>query len=174
MKAVYETPRVSFEAFAANDAISACIDANPKFDCVMDSSCDATKRYFAYALGIDFCKNKASFLANFADYAGITDSTNDNISTSKVDLSDSIGYDGHTSNNGDALVWTSDSVDVKNKDGFLGWLYLGKKGNSHYSHNYGWEIDNNQLEFEDSDANSRWDLTHAWLAPLFRTKASSV
>lgn len=174
MKAVYETPRVSFEAFAANNAISACIDPNTKFDCVMDSSCNDINRYFASALGINFCKNKTSLSASFADYADITKTPNDNISTSMVDISDSIGYDGHTNNNGDALVWTDYSVDVKNKDGFLGWLYLGCEGNSHYGKKKGWEIDDKQLEYKDSDANSKLDLTHAWLAPVFRTKATSV
>lgn len=37
MKAVYEMPKVSFEAFMANNAVSACGDVNKNviFDCVM-------------------------------------------------------------------------------------------------------------------------------------------
>lgn len=170
MKAVYEMPKVSFEAFMANNAVSACdgINTNVKFDCVMgnDSDCNSLSNVFATVLGFSFCSNEGMKQAGFANYSG---KKNTAVSLKGWD-------DNHTSNN-DSLSWDTekDTVDVINKDGFLGWLYIGVEKDDdelEYKKSNGWKYGENKgLRFDDDDDDD--DLMHAWLAPLFSTKGSS-
>lgn len=168
MKAVYEMPKVSFEAFMANNAVSACGDVNTNviFDCVMGKKdkCNSLNNVFATVLGFSFCTASGMKQAGFADYSQKTETA--------VDLD---GWkDKHTSNN-DSLSWDTekDKVDVINKDGFLGWLYIGVEeddGKLEYEDDNGWKYSENKgLRFDDDDD----DVKHAWLAPVYSVLSTS-
>ncbi|MCI7703107.1 MAG: hypothetical protein MSP08_02060 [Clostridiales bacterium] len=166
MKAVYEMPKVSFEAFMANNAVSACGDVNKNviFDCVMGNkkNCNSLDNVFATVLGINFCSGMKQ--AGFADYSQKTETA--------VDLD---GWDDkHTSNNNN-LIWNTnnDTVDVNSKDGFLGWLYIGVEkddGKLEYEDDNGWKYSEDKgLRFDDDDD----DVKHAWLAPVYSVLSTS-
>ena len=175
MKAVYETPRVSFEAFAANNAVSAC---RGSFDCVMgdgltmpwedkddhgkEDQPDLTN-VLASSVGFNNCSTQAGF-ADYINYgagdnsANDTETTNDNITNYLV--------------NGPFWMDVSDAYSERNarKDSFMGWLYISLTGNGYST--TGWKLvptrQGKKLSFTYS--NSIW---HAWLAPVFRTEAAS-
>lgn len=175
MKAVYETPRVSFEAFAANNAVSAC---RGKYDCVLgngkwdpgeklgqdqhDQQWDKPSiNVVASSAGFSNC----SINAGFADYVngdwgedsvGLDDPTEDNITQSSVI---GVQYSGNTGAMG-------------NNKNFMGWLYislLNNEGKNQYS-TAGWSFHKSgRLMFDKKGLN----VLHAWLAPVFYSNNAS-
>lgn len=160
MKAVYEMPRVNFEAFAANNAISSCTQANKnvEFDCIMGGHSDNT-HVLSSAIGVEGCKLNASF----ADYKNQTESTSDDITDTTVN-----GWGNGHSNYNDYIEFSRNpkTVDVKEayQSSFIGWLYVSSSSGFTGSSITGWSISNGNLNFDSSNVNRRW---HALLAPVF-------
>ena len=176
MKAVYETPRVSFEAFAANNAVSAC---RGSFDCVLgdgknmpwedydnhgkEDQPDFT-RVLASSVGFNNCSTQAGF-ADYVNYgagdnsANDTETTDDNITNWYV--------------NGPYGMDVSDAYSERNarKDSFMGWLYISLTGNGYSTDGWGFVKTRYGKKLDFKPNTSIW---HAWLAPVFRTKATSV
>lgn len=172
MKAVYEMPKVSFEAFMANNAVSAC---GYTFDCVKHEDIygkhdkqheDVSPSYVATFLGFNGCKQNAGFADYVEGYGqnfsgADTRDPNDDIRSSAI----SFWGDDHTTKNGNLVTWTENedrygndytTVDVTTTDGFMGWLYIGGSFSTISGQNWFWQT-----------------AKHSWLAPLFSTKSSS-
>lgn len=163
MKAVYEMPRVSFEAFAAENAVATGCGANTEllFDCLKGPETDTTS-VLSDAIQIKSC----SVQAGFADYNGqtTTDTEKDDISSAIITGDFSKNY---SKNAAEYLEWTlsdetgKDKVAVKQSflDSFLGWLYIGSNGRNNKG-TFGWTIVDGVLKMGGS-----WK--HQNFAPVF-------
>lgn len=158
MKAVYEMPKVSFEAFMANDAVSACKGVKSlEFTCVESGKKhNLHTQVFNNIVSWSLIQNGCTNNVGFADYVNGEQGEDswdsrksDNVSTSYVD------------DVPDAL----NTGERQNQSGFMGWLYFSQNKNDHTVFD-SWEL-------EDEDENWRLDydnekgILHAWLAPLF-------
>ena len=182
MKAVYEMPKVSFEAFMANSAVSSCGTVTGAFDCVLGDgikdgwfddnhgandqpNVGPNQSLMASTAGLNGC----TIQAGFADYVngqgqgedsvGLIDPASDNITTSTV-----IGVD-----------YTGGTSSLAGTDGFMGWLYITFTGGKNGSYNTtGWNV--NKTNYGSWLSFSSWGFNqkaHAWLAPLFSAKSTS-
>ncbi|MGN0773656.1 MAG: hypothetical protein ACI4MP_07680 [Candidatus Ventricola sp.] len=168
MKAVYEMPRVSFEAFMANEAVSSCGDANTQviFDCLKGGQKDSAK-VLSSALGVT-CTN---YDAGFADYVTMVDGKlegNDTLTEDDNITSSQVGYvNKNHSTFSDYLQWNNNNhtVDIKAeyKSSFLGWLFISGDDKDKQMDQSGWSILNGILKFTPSDTEKK----HAMLAPVF-------
>ena len=164
MKAVYETPRVSFEAFAANNAVSVCAQAPTSYDCIMhgdrhaEDISDEPKNVVSTAMGLGGCEHNA-FFADYTlnIYGSVIGDNNDDASDNVSGLGSGVWGNEHLFSETTRPYW---------KD-FLGWLYISVTGNEE-SESYsdaGWGKDQyNQLTFY---AGKDSNIKHAWLTPLF-------
>ena len=161
MKAVYEMPKVSFEAFMANNAVSACNGVNSlKFTCVEEkvngeehqSHTQTFNNVVSWSLVENGCTQNVGFADYVSDGKG-EDSwdlrTSDNVSTSFVDDVEAI-----------------ETGAMQNQQGFMGWLYFvtGQSKKPTWTiEEYGKdEIKGHRLDYDDEKG-----ILHAWLAPLF-------
>ena len=178
MKAVYEMPKVSFEAFMANNAVSSCGWSQPKFDCVLgegkefgdfhgDRWNDSPESGNVFSSSIT--GRNCGINAGFADYVNgdwkedsFQNDPGDNISNTQVNGTIFVDFD------------TANITDGDTNNSFMGWLYVTQwvsydRGNLTYHYDTkGWNTNNNQLNF----TNPR-KIIHAWLAPLFSAKSTS-
>lgn len=159
MKAVYETPRVSFEAFAANNAVSVCAKTPTSFDCVYHGALegdwdrrDEPENVIASVLGFTDCTNNAYF----ADWTWID--WDGNLHGEDTDPKDNVR--GLSDN-----LFKNYKIEYGTKQpsgNFLGWLYISLSGDKKYD-NSGWSVDKNH----DLDFNYSASIEHAWLTPLY-------
>lgn len=178
MKAVYEMPKVSFEAFMANSAVSACGDIERRaFDCVRGDgffdnhgaddqpNVGPNQILTASTAGLNGCTVQAGF-ADYIDWQGKGE--------------DSVGLENPDSDNVTSS-WVLGNVDCgntgsyANADGFMGWLYITFTGGRNGTYDTtGWSIgkdgDWSWLNFSTNGLTGRW---HAWLAPLFKSRGAS-
>lgn len=161
MKAVYEMPKVSFEAFMANDAVSACKGVKSlEFTCVEktvnDKKHNSHTQVFNNIVSWSLIQNGCTNNVGFADYVkgGQGEDSwdgrrSDNVSTSYVD------------DVPDAL----NTGAMQNQSGFMGWLYFSQNKNNQTVFD-SWELENEngnrQLDYDNEGG-----ILHAWLAPLF-------
>lgn len=175
MKAVYETPRVSFEAFAANNAVSVCGWETPEFDCVLgdgvrhdDKHGNSDVPYKSLNLiSSSLLTNTCSVNAGFADYVN-GDWTEDSVGNSSGDNITNTQVSGNIN-----VRWNTGEITKNDSNhSFMGWLYLSfVDSNKHPGWAYdttGWKIQNNRLSFHNQKK-----IRHAWLAPLFGSRGSS-
>ena len=172
MKAVYEMPKVSFEAFMADNAVmSAC---GYKFDCVKhgdnkkDDSykrkdCEPTSVISTY-LGMGGCTNNAGF-------AVLNDKQN-SITGGQTFVVTGLDDDVHDDD------YIMESTYGKNKTNLLGWLFISLTGTNGEYNTSGWHVnddddddDDGTLDFKKPD--SMFDGWHAWLTPVFRGTSTS-
>lgn len=177
MKAVYETPKVGFETFMANNAVSACAIAPDSYDCVMhgssvddghsriDGDCSEPSNVVANILGLSNCNNNAGFADLVRDDQGYED--DNGITTDNV-RGLSYGLGSSTS------IMNSTKEPERQGQSLLGWLYITRndegyntQGWGRYWLEYGYRFDYNYLG---PLGKPGWS---AWLAPLFGTKATS-
>ena len=162
MKAVYEMPKVSFEAFMANDAVSACKGVKSlEFTCVekevKDENHVSHTDVFHNIVSLSLIQNGCTSNVRFADYVSggqgedsWNKTTDDNISTSSVD--------GVSTNR-------LDTEAMKNQSGFMGWLYFSQDTNRDTTYK-SWDLDDDDGERE-LEYDNKGGILHAWLAPLF-------
>lgn len=174
MKAVYETPRVSFEAFAANNAVSACAIAPNSFDCVnhgnqysdahhsYQGDCDEPQNVVANILGLSGCSNNAGFadlVRQDKGYEKDTDITTDDVFGLGFALA------------GNPHVLDSTKEPSQQGQSLLGWLYITLNGDGYntegWSRWWPWGETGYRLDYFGQYG---WK---AWLTPLFGTKATS-
>ena len=179
MKAVYEMPQVSFEAFMANNAVSAC---GYKFDCVTDGDawndlhwvgdshnahledCEPAATVVANVLGMSGCTNNAGFadLVGFG-YENDTPDRTDNV----------VGLGAGLGNSDDVMYSTKVGEEGQT---LMGWLYITLTGgrNSKYTseNGYGWYKNKNLLCFNRNSSNLK-EGWHAWLAPVYSVLSTS-
>lgn len=164
MKAVYEMPKVSFEAFMANNAVSACKGVNSlEFTCVEKKVDDKKHKshtdVFHNIVSLSLIQNGCTSNVGFADYVSDGKGEDswypddrkygDNVSTSFVDDVDAF-----------------DTRTMQSQSGFMGWLYFV----TGHSDEPTWTIEEygkdknkgHRLDYDDEDG-----ILHAWLAPLF-------
>ena len=172
MKAVYEMPKVSFEAFMANNAVLSACDY--KFDCVRHGN---KKIYDGYGEGKDWvedCEPGSTVVANILGMSGCTDYAGFAVLDDKKD--DIQGWDLSVAGLDDDIYDDNNKHIMESTygqgQGLLGWLYITLSGGK-YSQT-GWEIDKenkkNWLDFDDDDLGKGW---HAWLTPVFSVKSTS-
>ena len=175
MKAVYETPKVSFEAFMANNAVSACAIAPNSYDCVMhgnfaddghssfDGDCSEPSNVVANILGLSGCNNNAGFADLVRDDQGYED--DNDITTDNV-----IGLGGTLSTDPHVLKSTKEPSPQQGQS-LLGWLYITRTGDGYNTEGWdrGWLWGDVGYRLHYIGQRS-WS---AWLAPLFGTKATS-
>lgn len=170
MKAVYEMPKVSVEAFMANNAVAVC--GNFKWDNVEDKKWNddfPSGPVLSNAIGINNC----TWNAGFADCSGFTKlDENDDITQSEVTFNTKDKE--HSNQNHDLLVWTTSTVDIVTnlKAMFKGWLYFseGKGENKGKYGTWGWSINEGQLSYKETDK----VCEDAWLAPVFTSNGTSI
>lgn len=175
MKAVYEMPKVSFEAFMADNAVmSAC---GYKFDCVrhgdeddddyelneieVDCEPDPNAKVVANVLGMSGCNNNAGFadLVN-RNHANDTAIWDDNV----WGLSKGLNEDDDIMN---STKWE------KKGQSFLGWLYITFKGGEYSTAGWG-TVNKDGKSFLNFKKGDGWgDNWHAWLTPIFSVKSTS-
>lgn len=170
MKAVYEMPKVSFEAFMANNAVSAC---GYKFDCVRHGNKKNYDGYEDHDVQVSDCEPGSTVVANIlgmsgcTDYAGfaVLDDQKDNIEGWNFSVA---GLDDDLHDDNKHIMKST----YGQGPGLLGWLYITLSGGK-YSQT-GWETDTenkkNWLDFDDDDLKNGW---HAWLTPVFSVKSTS-
>lgn len=128
MKAVYERPRVTFEAFTAASAVSACYsNMDVEFECLKGPNTD-TWSVLCDAIGITNCTRKAGYAAGATTV---------------------INYDTQAgASKGDEFSWDvkSDKVTATAKNSILGLLYYcgGSATDSNLTDGSGWHWQNNQ------------------------------
>ena len=171
MKAVYEMPKVSFEAFMANNAVAVC--GNFMWDNVEDDEWDdfpsgEKGNVLSSAIGISGC----DWNAGFADYSNFTKlNPNDNIANSEVSF---INTDGEHTERNENLTWGTQVVNVAKNllSTFKGWLYFSE-GEEDYDGQYGtwgWSTAGGNLSYTKTE-----DLCDdAWLAPVFTSNGTSI
>ena len=168
MKAAYEMPKVSFEAFMANNAVAVC--GNFVWDNVEDDDWDdfphGEKNILSSAIGISGC----DWNAGFADYSNFTKlDENDNITYSQV----TFNTDDHTNRNNN-LRWGNRVVNVAQNllNTFKGWLYFSEGKGEHEDQYgiWGWSTAGGNLSYTETE-----DLCDdAWLAPVFTSNGTSI
>lgn len=163
MKAVYEMPKVSFEAFMANDAVSACKGVKSlEFTCVekevKDENHVSHTDVFHNIVSLSLIQNGCTSNVRFADYVSGGQGEDswypddrkygDNVSTSFVDDVDAF-----------------DTRTMQSQSGFMGWLYFSQNTDSNTTFK-SWELENEDGERR-LDYDDKGKILHAWLAPLF-------
>ena len=173
MKAAYEMPKVSFEAFMANNAVAVC--GNFVWDNVEDKDWDDDfpdsddGSVLASAIGINGCR----WNAGFADYSNFTKlDKNDDITDSQV----TFNTDEHSNQNDGLLDWTTTgAVDIVQKfiATFKGWLYFSEGKGEENKNKYGiwgWSITDGKLSYKKKGG----VCDDAWLAPVFTSNGTSI
>ena len=173
MKAVYEMPKVSCEAFMANNAVSTCVITPTLFDCVnhgnrtddiyKEEDCEPAGNVVANVLGMSGC----SYNAGFADLVDKKSNGNDTQTTTDNvwGLSDGLKNDQNIMNS------TTNPV-LQQGQSLLGWLYITFVGGSYKTgKDSGWKISDNKLRFKADSWDGLWD---AWITPLLGTKSTSI
>lgn len=169
MKAVYEMPKVSVEAFMANNAVAVC--GNFVWDNLDDHKWNDdfpsghNNNVLSNAIGINGCR----WNAGFADYSKFTKLDEDNITESQVKFN----TDKHSNHNND-LSWDDHIVGVAQNllATFKGWLYFSEgEGDNDDSYGiWGWSTHGGQLSYTKED-----DVCDdAWLAPVFTKNGTSI
>ena len=177
MKAVYEMPKVSFEAFMANNAVSAC---GYKFDCVRHgnkknydgykdhgvqvSDCEPTSVISTY-LGMGGCTNNAGF--------AVLNGKQNSITGGQTWVVTGLDDDIHDEDNAHIM----ESTYGKNNTNLLGWLFISLTGTNGEYNTSGWHVndddddDDGTLDFK--KPKSMLDGWHAWLTPVFKGTSTS-
>ena len=171
MKAVYEMPKVSFEAFMANNAVAVC--GNFLWDNVEDDDWDDDfpdsddGSVLASAIGINGCRWNAGF-ADYSDFTKLDE--NDDITQSKV----TFNTDEHSNQNNGLLDWTTGAVDIAQNliATFKGWLYFSEGKGKHKDQygTWGWSPAGGKLSYKQKEG----VCDDAWLAPVFTSNGTSI
>lgn len=183
MKAAYETPKVSFEAFMANNAVSVCVQKPSSFDCVMHGDKNNDGYDLDFGFKVPNCEpsgnvvSKALGMSGCTAYAGFADLVGNGHADDNDNWKDDVSGLSHSLLNDENIMNSTTGYDQQTKkydQDLLGWLYITFSPDSSDSSRYttnGWNTGSGYLSFIKKEAQvSGW---HAWLAPLFGTKATS-
>lgn len=173
MKAVYEMPKVSFEAFMANNAVSAC---GYTFDCVKHGNdesydgygkgeghvenCEPTSVISTY-LGMGSCTNNAGF-------AVLNDKQN-SITGGQTWVVTGLDDDIHDDDNDHIM----ESTYGENNTNLLGWLFISLTGKNGEYNTSGWHVNDDDGTLDFKKPKKMFDGWHAWLTPVFSAKSTS-
>ncbi|MGN0776109.1 MAG: hypothetical protein ACI4MM_05455 [Candidatus Ventricola sp.] len=193
MKAVYEMPRVSIEEFTPNVAVANCTQGTYTFDCLKGPQADPTY-LISSTIGVTCLVD-----CGFADYSGTTsgiagEGTDAVLTTS----TNSVLFEGSShSKFNSTLTWEDNvySVTTSNQGGhghgggqqttnysmvsadlsrnFLGWLYIGRGGDTSVTTSFESGTFKNGSSFTEI-LKLVSSATHLLLAPVYGAQASDV